>query len=290
MSAVQKVPNPAPLQEGSPRPASGMVQTDRRFWIGLAGASLVHILIILGTLSMAGRRMGEPDASPEGVSVVIVDAADLKSRSTVPFEPPPSPPPQPQPAATPPPTPPSEQHPPSEPDQPPTQAEKSPRHEPLPDTPGNVPPPSQQRPQRPSKQAAAPRPANPAPAQKPAPTLDLTITPSMMMNLNRGGSFLPTRPPGITRSGENDEFGRGVIRALQRTIPQLMNTVGRVTVRIILNTKGNLDSVEVIRPSGIQTLDQSVIFAAKQSNFPIPPDNSTVIDRTFLVTYIYTVN
>lgn len=266
-----------------------MVQSDRRFWIGLAGAGIVHILIILGTLSFAGRRMGEPDASPDGVSVVIVDAADLQSRSTVPSEPPPSPPPQPRPAA-PPPTPPSEERPQSEPNQPtpPQQAEKAPRQEPLPDTPGDVPPPSQQRQQRPSKQAAA-RPANPAPAQKPSPVLDLTITPSMM-SMSRGGSFMPTRPPGITRSGENDEFGRGVIRALQRTIPQLMNTVGRVTVRIILNAKGNLETVEVIRPSGITTLDQSVIFAAKQSNFPIPPDNATVIDRTFLVTYIYTVN
>jgi hypothetical protein len=34
-------------------------------------------------------------------------------------------------------------------------------------------------------------------------------------------------------------------------------------------------------------LPQNVVFAVKQSNFPIPPTGSTVSDRTFLVTYVY---
>ena len=34
-------------------------------------------------------------------------------------------------------------------------------------------------------------------------------------------------------------------------------------------------------------LDQSVIFAAKQTSYPLPPGNSNVADRTFLITYIY---
>ena len=62
---------------------------------------------------------------------------------------------------------------------------------------------------------------------------------------------------------------------------------GRVSVRLFLDEFGNLAEVQVIRPSGDPVLDQSVAFAAKQSSFPIPPKGSTVVDRTFLVTYIY---
>lgn len=271
---------------------------DRQFYIGLACAALLHLSIIVGMLvdKGEGRRMGEPDASPDGVSVVIVDAADIKSRTTVPSEMPATPPPQPQPQPQQKPSPPQPEaeatpEPPQKP-QATAPAPQLPQRPPLdPDAPGEPPPPQQQPPQpkqppqRPQKQAAA-RPANPAPAAPPVLNLNLNPSPSFQ---SRGGSFAPTRPPGITRSGENDEFGRGVIRALQRTVPQLVNTVGRVTVRILINTKGNLASVEVLRPSGVGNIDQSVVFAVKQASFPIPPDNSTDIDRTFFVTYIFSV-
>lgn len=268
---------------------------DRLFRIGLFCAALLHSLILVGALvdTGEGRRMGEPDASPEGVSVIIMDEADLKSRTTVPAELPAAPPPRPQAQPQPQPQQPQQQQEPSEPETQPPQVQE--RAEPQarpqtpppsnPDAPGDAQP-SQPRPtQKPSKQAAA-RPANPSPPTRPTLNLNIDPGPSFM---SRGGSFAPTRPPGITRSGENDEFGRGVIRALQRTVPQLVNTVGRVTVRIILNSKGNLASVEVLRPSGVGNIDQSVVFAVKQASFPIPPDNATDVDRTFYVTYIFSV-
>lgn len=288
----------APALLGSLRWTEGR---DRQFRLGLACAALAHLLIILGMLvdTGQGRRMGEPDASPDGVSVVIVDAADLNSRTTVPSEMPATPPPQPQAQPQPqPPTPPQPepeqaQEQPQEPQPKPQTAARPLEQQPPPadpDAPGEAQPPPQAQPRpqpqpKPQRQAAA-RPANPAPAAPPVLNLNLNPSPSFS---SRGGSFAPTRPPGITRSGENDEFGRGVIRALQRTVPQLVNTVGRVTVRILINTKGNLASVEVIRPSGVGNIDQSVVFAVKQASFPIPPDNSTEVDRTFFVTYIFTV-
>ena len=96
------------------------------------------------------------------------------------------------------------------------------------------------------------------------------------------------RPPGITRSGENDEFARGVIRALQRTMPQFRElTLGRVTVRITLDKTGNLVKTDVVRPSNVKGLDQSVVFATHQSSFPLPPVNANKADLVFLVTYVY---
>src|SRR5262249_23382429 len=74
---------------------------DRRFWIGVACAALVHAALLIGLLSSSSeRRIGEPNSSPEGIAVELVDAADLESRSTVAADNPPvstgslAPPPQ----------------------------------------------------------------------------------------------------------------------------------------------------------------------------------------------------
>src|SRR5690242_4584373 len=64
---------------------------DRRFWIGVACAALVHAAILIGVVSSSSqRRIGEPSASPEGIAVELVDAADLESRSTVTADNPPA--------------------------------------------------------------------------------------------------------------------------------------------------------------------------------------------------------
>jgi TonB family protein len=95
------------------------------------------------------------------------------------------------------------------------------------------------------------------------------------------------RPPGITRSGVNDAFARAVIRALQQTMPQLTNALGRVTVRILLSENGNVVEVRLLAGAKDTTLNQDVVFAAQQTSYPIPPSGSTTADRTFMVTYIY---
>lgn len=260
-------------------------RSERRFWIGLAIAFAVHALIIAGTLISVPRRMGEEKGRPDGVSVVIVDLADLTSRSSVPpqIEQQPDPPGQ----ATPPPQP---QTPPPQPKlkqqsvpQPPEQtppASQLPGVLPMPEPP----PETRSPPQPPQKQAMQQQPAPPQPpARKPArPSFDLpdlSLAPGRMQTA-------ATRPAGITRSGENDEFGRNVINALARVMPRL-NIQGRVMVRIILNDKGNLGEVKILRNSDDPYLDQNVVFSVKQANFPIPPDASTILDRTFIVTYIY---
>ena len=141
---------------------------------------------------------------------------------------------------------------------------------------------------KPDAQKAAKPPAkkaDPAPEQKTA-KLDLTPPAVFSAPIGGGGAGVQ-RPAGITRSGENDAFARGVIRALQTTMPQLSNTRGRVTVRITLDMKGNLVSTEVVKPSTVAGLDQSVVFATRQSSFPFPPYNAKPVDLVFIVTYIY---
>lgn len=97
-----------------------------------------------------------------------------------------------------------------------------------------------------------------------------------------------SRPPGITRSGLNDEFGRGVIRALRQTMPPPNGRqMARATVRFVLTPDGNLLEAEIVASSGDPILDRNIVFAVKQANFPIPATNLTAIDRQFRVTYIY---
>jgi periplasmic protein TonB len=138
-------------------------------------------------------------------------------------------------------------------------------------------------------QAAQPKPIAPQPQPKRVAKLDLTPPQPSFAGPSGGGGRRAgmERPPGITRSGANDEFARGVIRALQGTMPQLREVLGRVTVRITLNENGNVSDVQVVNTANNATIDQSVVFAAKQTSYPFPPPNSNLADRTFLVTYIY---
>jgi len=167
------------------------------------------------------------------------------------------------------------------------------------------PPPKPQPPQK-AAEPAPRKPAEPRPPQPPTPRaptpprppaqpaqqtarLDLTppTTPVTTFRAAVGtGTGGVDRPPGITRSGLNDDFARDVIRALQRTMPQIP-TVGRVTVKIVLNMNGNLVRTEVLRPSSIAGLDQSVVFATRQTSFPIPFTTAKPDDLIFFVTYIY---
>jgi TonB family protein len=127
------------------------------------------------------------------------------------------------------------------------------------------------------------------PAKKKQAKLDLTPPSAMpsVQAIGPGRAAGASRPPGITRSGENDDFGRGVIRALRATMPPPNGTFGRVTVRLVLNNNGDLAEIQVLEPSGKPGLDQNVVFSTKQAYFPLPPNGSTTIDRTFLITYVY---
>lgn len=293
----------APVVAAKPR--------ERSFWIALACAAIAHVLLIAGSVGSLPRQMGEKGGSPEGVSVAMVDAADLKSRNT------------------------NAEHggpasfvTPARPALPsPKDAVNSPK-EPKPDTaprptdkqaPGLVPPPPEvtkqdevskeqkrespawpidlqalesasppfrtpkaREPDAASKNAAKPTEQPPARA---SPPLQLSLPEAPIMP--GGHDPASTRPAGITRSGENDEFGRRVIRALRKTMPAMDPVRGRVTVRLLLSQDGNLVEVRLVRSSGNPVMDQSVMFAVRQSSFPFPPPNAPPVDRTFRVTYIY---
>ena len=290
--------------------APAPIQEDRRFWYGLAVAAVLHALLFVGVGKSPHRQMGEPEGSLEGVSVELIDAADFLSRTTVPVAAappaaPPAPASEPAPAETAPEPSPAEAEPESaaeaEPEPQKSEPEKSPDQKSEPQKPDSrkevtassiqeVAPDlfSLSKPTREQNESTSDTPAKrkSRPSRPAAPRLKMTM-PDLPLSAAPQSAAVG-RPPGITRSGENDDFGRGVVRALRQTMPPpRFGQTGRVTIRLLLTMRGNIDQVRVIKSSGIPSLDQSVLFASQQSSFPFPPKGATVADRTFLVTYIY---
>jgi TonB family protein len=265
---------------------------------------VLHAVLILGAgrTLMNQRQMGERDGAQDGISVVLVDEADLQSKVTVPSEP--TPPPG-APAATPPPPPPPAPPPPEAQPAPPTPPPPPKQQKTttsaidkealeLPPVPGLMPKPSGTS--KEMKEAKEPKEAKEAkesketkdkpksPPQRDQPLqLSMPDIPALAPG-SRAAAVM--RPPGITRSGENDDFARGVIRALRRTMPAT-DRPGRVTIRLLLSDKGNIREVQLIRSGGDPLMDQSVVFAARQASFPLPPVGATPADLQFLVTYVY---
>jgi periplasmic protein TonB len=275
-------PGAAAREEGPPaiadRSTVALKAESRPFLAGLACAAILHAALLIGAYRSQPRILGERDGQPDGISVDLVDAADFMSRTSAR------------------PTSPSKAMSPSRPEAQPWQPDAIRPADPQEATaraieadnpnalelPGAPP---KQRPAAPADVAKPkPQPQTQASAQPPRP-LQLDVPESVFTSLGR--SAAATRPPGVTRSGENDDFGRGVIRALRKTMPPPSGVLGRVMVRMFLNDNGNLQDVRVVSGSGDASLDQSVVFAVRQTSFPLPPLGATAADRTFLVTYIY---
>jgi periplasmic protein TonB len=274
------------------------IAPEHRFWFGLAFAAALHAALIFGVTRSSPRQIGERSGRPDGISVVLVDEADLKSKNTFREDGASAAPP----AIAQPPAPPAAQPPQPKASEPPV-----PKQAPAPKVEAAPPAPRPRDEQKSAAQAIdkeildslkapgpAPKPSDPGSAAKTPPKqeqpqqqppLQLTMPNIAVAPGGRGAAV--ARPPGATRSGENDEFGRGVIRALRQTMPSPNGQLGRVTVKLLLPNTGNLAEVQLIRSAGTPGLDQSVVFAVKQASFPIPPGGATLVDRTFLVTYIY---
>jgi TonB family protein len=291
-------------------PAAAAVAQDRVFWIGLACASVLHAaLLVEASRSASVRQMGEKGGQPDGISVELIDAADLKAKNSFAEAGAPKDAEAPQrkaldeskdgeterkkPAqqrqAEP-----TEQKP-AEPTETKTAALAPLREKPAnpniemelkaPSSPWAVAPEALEK-LPPPAQGAKPAEPAPKPAQKEARLkLDFSMPDTPMIPGPGGAAMM--RPAGITRSGENDEFGRGVIRALRKTLPRPRDMRGRVTVRFLISPNGDLVEVQLLRSAGIPLLDREVVFSVKQASFPFPPRNAPPVDRTFLVTYIY---
>jgi TonB family protein len=276
------------------------------FWAALVCAALLHAAFLVGFGRSGPRYLEAGGGSGDPIDVELVDEAALRAMTPTqnpPAAPAAAPQPRPQPAPE------AQQEPPSEKAQPEPEAAKAAETAPaekkkqkadVPVLETEAPqeaPPDTSTPEAiiaEARKAEAKRKSAAKPAQKSAPPklpdkLDLTLPFDMTMagTTGGGGSSSATRPPGVTRSGENDRFGRDVIRALQKMMPPQRGMRGRVVIRLVLNERGNVATVQVVESSGDRNLDHDVAFSAYQASFPFPPKGATLVDRTFRVGYTY---
>ena len=282
------------------------------FWIALVSAALVHAVLIFGVGLSHPRTVGDPNGDTRAIDVELVDSSELSTGEQA--SPPPSQP------ATPaqPQQPQQEQQPQPEPQkqaEPQKQPEPKPQEAKEPTPPDKDTPDATALPAPPLALAPTPEPALPEsketakPEHKAAPksetkaeskaapkkssppkSVDLSVPYNLAIQGTTGdesGGSSASRPPGITRSGENDRFGRDVIRALKKTMPPSYGTRTRITIRIILDGNGNVGQLTLVQSGGKGELDQDIMFSARQAAYPFPPKNASVADRTFLVTYVY---
>jgi TonB family protein len=239
------------------------------------------------------RYIGDPEGSSRVINVELIDEAEFQNSAPSTSRPdnPPSaatvaPPPQPETPRA------QHEEPRPQPEEPRAQPEAPSASEPdLPQKSAEQPPLETKKPKAPSPQDTPEKrkvtEIDPNYELKPPAPLDLRVPFYATTTGAQGRSSGATRPPGITRSGENDKFGRDVIRSLRKMMPPPRGIKGRVTIRIFLDGQGNIAKAELVQSGGNRELDQSVLFSAQQATFPYPPKGATVADRTFRVTYIY---
>ena len=185
------------------RPAALRAES-RKFWIGVTCAAVLHAALILGIARSSDRRIGEPEGSSTGISVELVDAADLLSKSRR------SPPrTHRRPAGQH-----CRRHPACRGALAAARCRAANRRR-SPNRAGKAKlalaaDPTEER-EHSAGKTQTKRVAGAKPRRCNSTCLNAVYAP--------GRSAAATRPPGVTRSGENDEFGRGVIRALRETMP-----------------------------------------------------------------------
>ena len=224
------------------------------FWIALVCAAIVHAAFIVGLARTSPRTVGDPSGNANAIDVELVDASELQSSgfAAKSGQPPPTPatrpvePPQPEAAkpeeATPPAKPELKTTIAPQPEEPQVTALPEPAAGPEPrvgDEEGEqTAPRPKPKPETKAKPESKPQPQT----AKPKP-LDLSVPLASPCRVPPARTKAPPRrpgPPASRASGENDRFGRDVIRALKKTMPPSYGTRGRVTIRIVLNARGNI--------------------------------------------------
>ena len=86
-------------------------------------------------------------------------------------------------------------------------------------------------------------------------------------------------------SGQADRYAMRVRLALGKAHPRHTGTHGRVQVSFRLTEGGDVQFADVLRSSGDERLDQSVLMAVRATRFPAPPPGMTERQRTYIVPF-----
>lgn len=242
----------------------------------VAIVAILHLAPLLSLLRLDGR-VGDETRPMDGVTVELIDAAELHRRQQ------PAPNDVPQGAPQTPPVPPA---PPTTPQMP---------------TPEPVPSPAEQPQISPADIEKLLTTPLPSPLQVPTARKPLDLaTPSTFANLPPPAPKSPaeeisplerylarqSRSPRAA-AGEVDAFTTAVARALERVKPVSPGVGGRLVIAFVVSPFGRMDDLRLVESSGSKVLDDLILRAASTVNLPSPPVTASLRDRTFEIAYNY---
>ena len=105
---------------------------------------------------------------------------------------------------------------------------------------------------------------------------------------SRGDTPTPVPPqaaPAAASAGAVREYARYVSQALAKSRPRGTGTFGTVRIRLVVSPSGRLTSVEIVKSSGNQRLDEMAVAAVEQARLPPPPPGMTLSQLTYEVPY-----
>jgi len=269
-------------------PATVTVQDRHRHWLAVLVAGVAHVALIAALLPARTDAMGDGGVTLETIAVSIVDTVPkLSAPETVQSETSLAPPD----AVT------DDANSEAPPDAPATKPEEA-AAEPKPQKqalaldipPETVPPPPD----------ALALPARPPDAERDPPTV-VTEEPPPARDEPRERAFTAPAPPpapaalSALPSQSSAEASSGVVRAyagsvsrvLERQKPRNRGIKGQVRVQFVIGPSGRAEPPLVLATSGSANLDSLVVTAIQSMNFPLPPPEMSLRQRTFNVPFAF---
>lgn len=265
----------------------------------VVGAGLLLSGIEIDLRSETEKRIGDPNGSPEGVNVEVIDAKEYQNKylsfsagkdkidqeATIgSVERPkveaskPKPEPQPEKAEKP---------------QPEKQAQEQAEAEPPQkdktetkdlETAG-IPPPKPEAKQK-AEPKAEPRPRQAAPAQRTLSEAEIDeIIQTARQDFQSAAQM--SSKAALAAMGNASPFVRSVLRKLKATMPKSRGMRGTLVARLVIGDDGAVVWVGIPRSSGNPELDKLVAEAIRTTRFDVPGPGVPMNERKFEITYEY---
>jgi protein TonB len=234
---------------------------DRREWLSLAVAIAAHLAILALLIPRTAEAPGDDGVALEAIAVSLIDSQALISA-------PQATPSEPSEAPT------EDAAEPAPPEQASVQVEAQkqpdPTEEPVPQEVSPLPAPPQQTAKEETKKPDEP-PAEKQTAQTPPPAAAPPVLPSQT---------IAEAAPGVVRA-----YASSISKLLDRGKPKSHRIKGEVVVNFVIDARGRSEPPVITRSSGNSQLDDLVIAAIQRMDFPTPPPEMSLRQRTFIVPF-----
>jgi len=253
---------------------------DKAHWLSVAGAAIAHVALIAFMFTADSDAMGDEGVALETIAVSIVAAVPtISAPETKPAD-----------------------NPDVRPDADDQQVESAPQQQqeqpkeaarptltldlpPEPELQADVPTlPARQPDQQHEPREVTQAPPAEIPVEKPADTSVSNAAASAVVTGAIQQLSSAEAAPGIVRA-----YARQISGVLDRNKPRAKGLTGEVKVQFVVGSEGRTQTAKLLASSGNQRLDDLVLGAVAKMEFPAPPREMSVSQRTFNVPFAYRI-